>query len=137
MRGTLSASELDVLKALWEHGPGTVRDIKDALKRRGRRWAYTTVQTLLTRLQAKECVATDRTGFAHIYSASISREDLVRQGLTDLAENLCDGTAAPLVMALVQGHRFTAEEIEAFRRLLGEAEGAAPSSEGRERRRRS
>ena len=39
----LSESEREVLKALWDHGPATVRELNAVLSHRGRRWAYTTV----------------------------------------------------------------------------------------------
>jgi BlaI family transcriptional regulator, penicillinase repressor len=48
----LSDSEREVLKVLWDRGPGTVREINAELSRRGRHWAYTTVATLLQRLAA-------------------------------------------------------------------------------------
>jgi predicted transcriptional regulator len=114
---------LDVLKVLWERGDGTVRDILAALPRK--RWAYTTVQTLLNRLEAKGFVASERGGPAHVYSAAVSREQLLQQRLNDLSERLCEGTASPLLMALVEGVRFTPEEIDRFRRLLDELEDSS------------
>ena len=119
---SVSASELEVLKVLWEHGPGTVRDIDKVLRRRRLRWAYTTVLTLLQRLEAKGYVASDKSGFAHVFRSAASRDKLLRQHLDVLADQLCDGAATPLVLALVRGHRFSAEEIEQFRRLLDQAE---------------
>ena len=53
----LSEAEREVLKVLWGHGPQSVRQIKDELEARGRTWAYTTVATLLQRLQSKQYVA--------------------------------------------------------------------------------
>ena len=121
-RPHLSETELEVLKVLWEHGPGTVRDVDAILRRQGRRWAYTTVLTLLHRLQAKGYVASDKSDLAHVFHAVVSRERLVRQRLSDLADELCEGTATPLVHALVEGHRFSPEEIEKFRQLLDDLE---------------
>lgn len=119
-RPTVSEAELEVLKVLWEHGPGTVREVNRVLHGQGRRWAYTTVQTLLQRLEAKECVRSTRGGPAHVYEAAVSREALLTQRLQDLADQLCDGTSSPLLLALVEGGKFTAEEIRQFRRLLDE-----------------
>jgi predicted transcriptional regulator len=113
---------MDVLKALWEHGPATVRDLGGVLRRQGRRWAYNTVLTLLQRLEAKGYVAADKRGVAHVFRAAVSRDRLLRRRLRDLADELCEGTATPLVQALVEGRRFTAEEIEHFRRLLDDLE---------------
>lgn len=124
----VSDAELDVLKVLWELGPCTVRDVEARLKRRKRRWAYTTLLTLLTRLRDKGCVAsekTDKAGAAHLFRSAVSREQLLRSGLAGLADRMCDGTASPLVHALVQGQRFSPEEISYFRKLLDELEGNA------------
>jgi BlaI family penicillinase repressor len=118
----ISQSERDVLKALWEHGPGTVREIGEALRRSGRRWAYTTVMTLLGRLEAKGYVESDKSGFAHVFRAAVSREDVVQERLEALAQEFCDGEPAPLVLALVQGQQFSAEELAEFRRLIRELE---------------
>lgn len=106
---------------LWDHGPGAVRDIKVFLADRGRKWAYTTVATYLQRLQTKQYVASDSTVMPHVYRATVTREGLLDRRLKDAAEELCDGQAAPLLLALVQGNRFSAEDLARFRRLLDEA----------------
>ncbi len=126
-RGALSEAEREVLKALWDEGPGTVRQVNAVLSGRGRKWAYTTVQTLLQRLQAKGWVASDTSGPAHVFRASGSREEMLQDHLKTLADELCEGASAPLVLALVQGHRFTPEEIARFRRLLDRLEGDGES----------
>jgi predicted transcriptional regulator len=118
----VSEAELEVLKALWECGPGTVRALKEALGRQGRGWAYTTVQTLLQRLEAKGHVRSDKGGPAHVYRAAVTRERLLGQRLRDLADQLCGGAASPLLLALVEAGRFTPEEIQRLRRLLDELE---------------
>jgi BlaI family transcriptional regulator, penicillinase repressor len=121
-RRSISETELDILKVLWEHGPGTVREVNALLRRQGRRWAYTTVLTLLQRLEAKGVVTSDKSGVAHVFRPAVTRQKLLRQRLKDLANQLCEGTATPLVQALVEGQRFTAEEISHFRQLLDEVE---------------
>lgn len=119
---TVSDAELDVLKALWEHGPATVREVEARLRRRKRKWAYTTVLTLLSRLREKGYVASDTGQTAHVFRPAVSRDQLLRHGLSELAERICDGTASPLVHALVKGRRFSADEIAHFRKLLDELE---------------
>ena len=117
----LSDAEREVLRALWDRGPGSVREIRDVLAERGRKWAYTTVATLLQRLQAKQYVASDSSVVPHVYRAAVTRDELLDRRLKDAAAELCDGQAAPLMLALVQGNRFSAEELARFRRLLDEA----------------
>jgi predicted transcriptional regulator len=121
---SVSDAELEVLKALWERGPATVRDLRGHLGEQGRRWAYTTVQTLLDRLEAKGCVRRERGSGAHVFAAAVSREQLVGRHLRELADRLCDGTTSPLLLALVEGGRLSAEEIARLRRLLDEASPA-------------
>jgi predicted transcriptional regulator len=118
----LSDSELAVIKVLWEQGASTVRELNDELSRRGRRWAYTTVQTLLTRLQQKGCVESDKGDTAHRYLPTVSRDELLQLRLGELETELCEGAATPLVHALVSSKRFTRDDIAHFRRLLDELE---------------
>ena len=117
-RSPVSDAELDVLKVLWETGPSTVRDVAAALRRRGRRLAYNTVLTLLSRLRDKGYVAADRRETAHLFRAVVTRDELLGFSLAALADRVCDGTASPLVQALVRGQRFSADEIAHFRKLL-------------------
>jgi len=118
----VSGTELEVLKVLWEHGPGTVRTINAVLQEQGRRWAYNTVLTLLQRLEAKGCVSSDKRGVAHVFKAALSRDKLLRRRLRDLANQLCEGAASPLVRALVEGQRLSEEEIGALREMLDRLE---------------
>jgi len=120
---SISASEFDVLKVLWEQGPATVREVTAVLEARGHDWAYTTVQTLLHRLCKKLAATSDSSGQAHLYTAAVTREDLLQLRLSDLADELCDGATAPVVQALVAGKRFSSKEVDHFRRLLDELEG--------------
>jgi BlaI family penicillinase repressor len=117
-RTPVSDSELEVLKVLWAQGPSTVRDVAATLRRQRRRLAYNTVLTLLSRLREKGYVGADRREHAHQFRATVSREDLLGSSLAALADRVCDGTASPLMLALVKGQRFSADEIAAFRRLL-------------------
>lgn len=121
----LSDSEQEVLKALWDQGQATVRELNELLAGRGRQWAYTTVQTLLTRLQQKGYVESIRAEPAHFYRPLVSRDQLLEQRLTELEDELCEGVRTPLVHALVSGKKFTPEEIAHFRQLLDELESKA------------
>jgi BlaI family penicillinase repressor len=121
-RVPVSDSELEVLKVLWAQGPSTVRDVASALRKQRRRLAYNTVLTLLSRLREKGYATADRREQAHQFRAAVSREDLLGSSLAALADRVCDGTASPLMLALVKGQRFSAGEIAAFRRLLDDLE---------------
>jgi BlaI family penicillinase repressor len=128
----LSEAEIEVLKVLWDLGPSPVRVVNRELSARGRRWAYTTVSTLLLRLATKGCVASDSSTVPHVFHATVSRDELVDRRLRDAAEELCDGDTVPLVLALVQKHKFKPAELARFQRLLDEAKAAEAEAEGNE-----
>jgi len=131
MQPLISETELAVLKVLWDLGAGTVRQVQAVLRRQGRKWAYTTVQTLLTRLQGKGYAASEKGGPAHVFRAAVSREELLKKRLGALADEFCEGTASPLVLALVEGGRFTPAEIEQFRQLLDQLDSDRPRKKGK------
>jgi len=112
--GAISETEFRVLEVLWEYGPATVRRINERLPR----WAYTTVQTLLARLEKKGYVTCDRSGFAHVFRYEVSRDGLLRRRLGELVEKLAGGIATPLVLALVEDHKFSAEDIDQLQELI-------------------
>lgn len=125
-RRAVSDAELEILKVLWDLGEGTVRDVLREAAEQRRDWAYTTAQTLLTRLQEKGFVASEKRGRAHHFRPTVSRDELLGQGLEDLAERVCDGASLPLLLNLVQRTRFSPEELKRFRELLDGLEPGEP-----------
>jgi len=125
----LSEAEIEVLKVLWDLGPATVRAVNRELAARGRKWAYTTVSTLLLRLATKGCIGSDSSAVPHIYHATITRDELLVRRLAEAADELCDGDAVPLVLALVRKHRFKPAELARFQSLLDEAREAEVKGE--------
>jgi predicted transcriptional regulator len=63
-------------------------------------------------------VSAVRRDTAHVFAPAVTRDELLGSSLATLADRVCDGTASPLVHALVRGHRFSADEIAHFRKLL-------------------
>jgi BlaI family penicillinase repressor len=118
----VSDAELEVLKVLWASGPSTVRDVAAALRRQRRRLAYNTVLTLLSRLREKGFVDADRRDTAHVFRAIVSRDELVGSSLSQLADRICDGTASPLLLALVRDPRLSAADIAHLKKLLDDLE---------------
>jgi BlaI family transcriptional regulator, penicillinase repressor len=116
----LSRAEHVVMEALWSHGASSIREIQDALPKRNRR-AYTTVQTLVYRLEAKGAVRrTKKIGGAHIFEAAISRSSAERR-LVDELLRLFGGRAQPLMSHLIETGKLTAEDIEAAKKALESA----------------
>ena len=119
-------TELEILKALWELGEGTVREVLAKLGPQGRGWAYTTAQTLLVRLEEKGFVASKKRGRAFVFRPRFTRDELLGRSLDDLAARVCDGKAMPLLLNLVQSSKFSRREQRRFKELLDELEKGRP-----------
>ena len=111
-------AELDVLRALWDHGAATIRALTDRLYPGGGTSEYATVQKLLERLEDKGHVAHRSEGRQNVYRARVQREDLVARRLRDTAEQLCDGSLTPLLTHLVSAGRLSRDELLELRRLV-------------------
>ncbi len=116
----VGTAELEVLKALWEEGRCTVRQVLGHLHDRGRRVAYTTVLTFLTRLEQKGFVASDKRGLAYVYRATVTRERVTRSRVRELVQQLYDGAAAPMVLQLIRSQKFSTDEIAELQKLIAE-----------------
>jgi BlaI family penicillinase repressor len=116
----LPDAELAVLQALWDGGPATIRQLTDVLYPRGTDTHYATVQKLLDRLEAKGCVARDRSSWAHVFRATIDRDELIGRRLQAVAEKLCGGSLTPLMTNLVRSKRLTPKERKEIRKLMEE-----------------
>lgn len=127
----LGDAELEVLKALWDAGPSTVREVLMHLHERGRKVAYTTVLTFLTRLEQKGFVKSDKSELAYVYRAAVSRNRVTRSRLKAVLDQLFDGEAAPLVLQLMKTEKFTAQELDQLQKLIEELDARRPEGNGR------
>ncbi|MEX2187113.1 MAG: BlaI/MecI/CopY family transcriptional regulator [Pirellulales bacterium] len=123
----ITDAELAVLDALWSEGSATIRRIADLVYPSGTSAHYATVQKLFERLEAKGCVARNRSGFAHVFTAAVDREDVIAQRLRAVAEQLCEGSMTPLLLQLVHGARLSADERAALKKLIDESDNAPAS----------
>jgi predicted transcriptional regulator len=122
----IAAAEMDVLGSLWRMSRGTVREVQDDLREQGRNLAYTTVLTLMGRLERKGHVVRSSTrGLAHVYRPRVSREKVMVSRVGTMVKQLGSGDAVPLILQLVQAHKLSAGDIRQLRSLLSELEAEA------------
>jgi predicted transcriptional regulator len=121
--------ELAILQVLWGGGPATIRQLTDALYPDGGTAQYATVQKLLERLERKGCVRRDRGGPAHVFTATIAREELLGRRLQDMAEKLCGGSLTPLLTHLMRARRLTERERRELRELIDELDDQTPAEQ--------
>ena len=117
-RPPTSDAEREVLSALWDNGPQTVRGTMGVLNEQGKDWKRSTVITLLQRLERKGYVLSDKSSNSFIFRAAVTRQQEIHARMVGLADELCDGDAFPLMLAFADQHRFTAAELKRFRELI-------------------
>jgi predicted transcriptional regulator len=115
----LSKLELKVMEALWDHGPSSIREVQERFPQKARP-AYTTVQTTVSRLEAKKAVGrVKKIGGANIYDALVSRS-IAHRRLVDDFLALFGGRAQPIMAHFVEAGKLTLEDVRRVERHLRE-----------------
>lgn len=115
----LSRLELRVMETLWNKGPSSIRDLVDAFPEK-ERLAYTTVQTVVYRLEGKKAIRRiSKVSNAHIFEAVISRSAAQHRMIDDLVA-LFGGKRLPIVTHLIESGKLTPEEVREARKALEE-----------------
>ena len=117
----LTKLEMQVMEALWSTGPASVREIQESFPAKDRP-AYTTVQTLVYRLEAKKAVRrVKKIGNAHIFEAAVSRAGAQHRLIDDLL-SLFGGKPQPVMARLIETGQLTLEDVKEAEQLLKELE---------------
>jgi BlaI family penicillinase repressor len=107
----LTKLELQIMEALWDHGVSSVREIQERFPEKDRP-AYTTVQTMVYRLEAKKAVRrVKKIGNAHIFEAAISRTAAQRRLIDELL-SFFDGRIQPVVAHLIDSGKLTLKDVQ-------------------------
>jgi predicted transcriptional regulator len=116
----LSDLQIALMRVLWERGEASVADIAGVLgEQRGIK--YTTVATLLTRLEKRGVVAQRRDGRQLIYRASVSEPHVRRSMVDDLIGSLFGGDPRALVAHLVEESEIAPGDLDRLRKALARA----------------
>jgi len=119
---SLSKLELKIMEALWNRGASSVREIQETFPEK-KRPAYTTVQTMFYRLDAKKAVRRVRkVSNAHIFEAAISR-DATQRRLIDELLGLFGGRTQPVMAHLIESGKLTLDDIKEAEKTLRELAG--------------
>ena len=105
------------MEQLWRLGAASVREIQESLPE-PRRPAYTTVQTMMYRLEDKKAVKrVKKIGNAHIFEPVVTRKAVYRRLIDDLLD-LFGGSAAPVMAHLAESGKLSLEDIRAAEDIL-------------------
>jgi BlaI family penicillinase repressor len=113
----LTKLELQIMDALWTKGALSVREIQEAFPDKNRP-AYTTVQTMVYRLEVKKAVRRlKKIGNAHIFEAAISRTAAHRRLIDELL-SFFGGRSQPVMAHLIDSGKLTLEDVQEAEQTL-------------------
>ncbi len=113
----LSPLELQIMEALWTHGALSVREVQEQFPEANRP-AYTTVQTMIYRLEAKQAVRrAKKIGNAHIFEAIVTRQASQSRLIDELLRQF-GGRMQPVMAHLIETGNLTLEDVQEAERLL-------------------
>ena len=117
----LTKLELEIMETLWSQGESSIREIQEAFPAKGRP-AYTTIQTTVYRLEAKEVVRrVKKVGNFHIFAATVSRNAAQRRLVDDLLA-LFGGRSQPVMAHLIESGKLTLDDIKEAEKALRKLE---------------
>jgi len=113
----LSRLEFQIMEALWTSGECSIREIQESFPAKGRP-AYTTVQTTVNRMEAKDAVRRVRkVGNFHVFAPAISRESAQRRLIDDMLA-VFGGSSQPVMAHLIEAGKLSLEDVKEAERLL-------------------
>jgi predicted transcriptional regulator len=115
-----SHAEWKVLNALWASHPASARGILTRL--RGEGWAYTTLKTMLARMEGKGFVRAQMRGNTCWYEPAIEQRATQRDAVRTLIERVFEGAAGPLLAHLAESETLSAAERKKLAGWVAEAE---------------
>jgi len=95
--------EVECLKVLWTLGSGTVRQVKDGMHTR--KLAYTTVMTLLDRLEKRGTVAREKHGRSFVYTPLATRDEMRKAAVKEMLDRFFEGNLDGLAQFLKTSSR--------------------------------
>ena len=119
--------ELDIMAVLWDRGPSTAAEVREALAQQRSAPAYNTVLTQLRILEDKGHVDHREEGRAHRFRALVKKKDARETALTRTLYRLFGGSAEALVAQLVQQRGLSKEQLKGLRRVVEEELDSRPS----------
>jgi BlaI family penicillinase repressor len=115
-----SDSEWKVLNALWRGHPASTSALRERLSAEA--WAYTTLKTMLARMEEKGLVRARMRGGQTHYEPLLEQRDAQRSAVRALIERVFEGAAGPLLAQLADERGLKAHERKQLARWLTELE---------------
>ena len=108
--------QLRIMRVLWDSGAVTVFEVQQRLGRQ--RLAYTTVATMLRKMEERGLVDHLEEGRKFLYRAVVSMDEVTRSMTGDLVDRLFDGSLAEAVSHLLESREISHEELDRLEQLI-------------------
>jgi BlaI family penicillinase repressor len=116
--------QLRILKALWARGEASVADIHAAVGSE-HSLAYTTIATMLRKMEQRRLVSHREEGRAFVYRASVRTEDVNRSVARHFVDRLFEGNLAGAMAHLLQTHEVSRKELNELEKMIAQAKRRA------------
>ena len=113
----LADLQMAIMQVLWDKSEATVAQVREALLL-DRELAYTTVGTMLSKMEVNGQVTHRSDGRINIYKPAIKPDHVKRRMLSDLAEQLFAGDVGDLVCCLLDGVDVSPDDLTEIKRLI-------------------
>jgi predicted transcriptional regulator len=110
--------QLKIMKVLWERGEVSVADVAEALDGEG--LAYTTVATMLRKMEARGLVQHQSEGRRFLYQAAVTPDAVTRSMADDILDRLFEGSLSDLLSHLLSTREVSRAELRELERLIAE-----------------
>ena len=107
-----TASELEMLRLLWQLGPATARQVHDAALATRPEMAYANVLRLLQMMHTKGLLLRDESQRAHVYAPAQPQDTWQTSLIKDLINKAFAGSGKDLILAALRGHVSERERAE-------------------------
>jgi BlaI family penicillinase repressor len=111
--------QLRIMRILWNSTEATVADVHSELGGISK-FAYTTIATMLRKMEARGLVAHREEGRSFIYKAKVAEEAISRSMADDLLEKLFGGSVTQAVNHLLSSREVSKEELRELERLIAQ-----------------
>lgn len=113
----LSGRQLAIMRVLWDRGEATVAEVQASLDIE-KPLAYSTVATVISRMEQKGLVAHRVEGRMHHYRATVSEDQFGDSMIGEIVERVFGGSPAELVSHLLTTEQIDAEELDRIKQLV-------------------
>ncbi len=116
----LTETENEFVQALWDLKEGTVNHVIERLAetKPDKKWAYTSVSTILRILEQKSFLKSRKEGRTHVYVPVVSRAEYEEKALKHLVKNVFAESKLSFAQRFFESSHLSADEWDAIAKLV-------------------